>query len=113
MYTSDWNERLGFYKAKFFVNSADISDEVYNWILIPIIVGCSSSPSSLPPQLIKSDVDAVALLSLLSWLRYVEMVSKLGLRPDFVLLLSTSSNVFLSFVYTGIVVVDLWPKSDR
>lgn len=85
---------------------------IMNWN-IPIIVGCSSRPSSLPPQLIKSDVDAVALLSLLSWLRYVEMVSKLGRRPDFVLLLSTSSNVRLSLVYSGIVVVDLWPEKSK
>lgn len=51
---------------------------------LPTIDGnsCVSLPSSLLAlQLIKSAVEFVTWLSLLSWLRYVDTVSKLGLLP--------------------------------
>lgn len=80
-------------------------------ISIPIIEGKSSiAPSSLALQLIKSAVEAVAWLSLLSWLKYVETVSKLGLLPDLVLLLSASNKVLFSLFWNSVTEFDLWPK---
>lgn len=74
-----------------------------------------STPSSLPLQLIKSAVEAVAWLSRLSWLKYVETVSKLGLRPDLVLLLSASNKIRFSIWLVAVVGLvlfeDLCPKN--